>query len=338
MRVFRPTMTLPRVLLAEPSQPIANALRKFLEGWAEVQVVTFLDEAVQLCRARAPDVVIAAVSPQFDGEVLAPQVRKESPGTAIILTYLPADVERAPKRARALGVEGFMVGPLKQHHVLAMVQAVTRLNGLALQLKDLQEKFIAFKAAAPKAAPLKAKASVVGVNAPDEAFFKKYMLLEVKRSKRYQYPVALLLVGLDKLEEQLGESAPDFQRAAIRAEAIERLSVLLRDIDVAMPFASDKYLLFLPHTPLRGSRVVAERVVERLRTLDSFPKGTASVGVACFDPSVNPTEQVSFGGLVRAASERLKLVQAMGGDGFEAPELPKPVEPAKAKKSRISMG
>lgn len=330
-------MTLPRILVAEPSQPIANALRKFLEGWAEVQVVTFLDEAVQLCRARAPDVVIAAVSPQFDGEVLAPQVRKESPRTAIILTYLPADVEQAPRRAKAAGVEGFMVGPLKQHHVLAMVQAVTRLNGLAGQLRDLQEKLGALKAAAPKALP-RVKASVVGVNAPDEVFFKKYMLLEVKRSKRYQYPVALLLVGLDKLEEKLGESAPEFQRAAIRAEAIERLSVLLRDIDVAMPFASDKYLLFLPHTPLRGSRVVAERVVERLRTLDSFPGGTASVGVASFDPMVNPKEQVSFGGLVREASERLRMVQAMGGDGFEAPELPKPVEPPKKKKSRISMG
>lgn len=330
-------MTLPRVLVAEPSQPIANALRKFLEGWAEVQVVTFLDEAVQLCRARAPDVVIAAVSPHFDGEVLAPQVRKESPRTAIILTYLPADVEQAPRRAKAVGVEGFMVGPLKQHHVLAMVQAVARLNGLAGQLRDLQEKLGALKAAAPRALPPTVKATVVGVNAPDETFFKKYMLLEVKRSKRYQYPVAVLLVGLDKLEEKLGESAPEFQRAAIRAEAIERLSVLLRDIDVAMPFASDKYLLFLPHTPLRGSRVVAERVVERLRTLDSFPGGTASVGVASFDPTVNPKEQVSFGGLVREASERLKRVQGLGGDGFEAPELPKPVEPPK-KKNRISMG
>ncbi len=327
-------MSLPRILIAEPSLPIANALRKFLDGWAEVQVVTYVDEAVQLVRARAPDVLIAAVSDSFDGEILAPQVRKQAPETAIILTYLPSEVERAPERAREAGVEGFMVGPLKQHHVLAMVQAVTRLNGLAAQLRLLQAKFAELKNLPPKPG-VRIKASPVGVNAPDEAFFKKYMLLEVKRSKRYQYPVALLLVSLDKLGESLGESAPEFQRAAIRSEALEGLSVLLRDIDVAMPFAEDKYLLFLPHTPLKGCTVVAGRVVERLSKLDSFQNGTVSVGVASFDPTVNPKEQVSFGGLVREATEALKKAQAAGGNRYSAPELPAPL---KKKKDRISMG
>lgn len=327
-------MSLPRILIAEPNLPIANALRKFLNGWAEVQVITSVDEAVQLVRARAPQVLIAAVSDTFDGEILAPQVRKQAPETAIILTYPPSEVERAPERARQAEVEGFMVGPLKQHHVLAMVQAVTRLNTLAAQLRLLQAKFAELKSATPKAS-VRIKSSPVGVNAPDEAFFKKYMLLEVKRSKRYQYPVALLLVSLDKLGESLGESAPEFQRAAIRSEALEGLSVLLRDIDVAMPFAEDKYLLFLPHTPLKGCTVVAGRVVERLSRLDSFRNGTVSVGVASFDPSVNPKEQVSFGGLVREATEALKKAQAAGGNRYAAPELPAPV---KKKKDRISMG
>ena len=328
-------MTLPRILVAEPSAPIANALRKFLDGWAEVQVVSFVDEAVQAVRLRPPEVLIAAVSHTFDGELLAPQVRKQAPETAIILSYPPSEVETAPERARATGVEGFMVGPLKQHHVLAMVQAVTRLNGLAAQVRELQARFAQLKLSAPKAAAPRARSSLVGVNAPDAAFFKKYMLLEVKRSKRYQYPVAVLLVSLDKLGESLGDSAPEFQRAAIRSEAIEGLSVLLRDIDVAMPFAEDKYLLFLPHTPLIGCTVVAGRVVERLSKLDSFQNGTVSVGVASFDPAVNPKEQVSFGGLVREATEALKKAQAAGGNRFSAPELP---VPPKKKKDRISMG
>lgn len=329
-------MTLPRILVAEPSQPLANALRKFLDGWAEVQVVAYLDEAVQLCRARAPDVVIAAVSPQFDGEVLVPQVRKESPATAVILSFLAAEAEQAPARAKAAGVEGFLVGPPKKHHVLAMVQAVTRLNTLAGQLRALEARLGALKAAAPRVPARPGPAAAV--NTPEAAFFKRYMLLEVKRGRRYQYPVSVLLVALDRLDEALGDSAPEFQRDAIRAEVFERLSGLLRDIDVMVPFAGDKYLLFLPHTPLSGARVVAERVVERMRALDSFRKGTASVGVGSFDPVTRPQEQVSFGGLVREASERLKLVQAMGGDGVEAPDASTPAPAARPKRSRISMG
>lgn len=323
---------LPRLLVAEPAAPIANALRKFLAGWAEVQVVQFVDEAVQLVRARPPDVLIATVSPTFDGETLAPQVRKQAPETAIILAYPPADAEKAPERARAAGVEAFLVGPLKKHQVLAVVQSVARLNVLAAQLRVLQAKFEELKANAAKQTP-RPRPSPVGVNAPDEAFFKKYMLLEVKRSKRYQYPVALMLISLDRLGEHLGDAAPEFQKAAIRSEALEALSQLLRDIDVAMPFAEDKYLVFLPHTPLKGSTIVAGRIVERLAKLDSFPNGTVSVGVASFDPKVKEKEQVSFGGLVREAGEALKRAQTAGGNRVEAPELPPP-----PKKNRISLG
>ncbi len=321
----------PRILIAEPSAPIANALRKFLDGWAEVQIVTYVDEAVQTVRARPPDVLIAAVNELFDGELLAPQVRKQAPETAIVLAYPASEVERAHDRAREVGADGFVVGPLKKHHVLGVVQAVTRLNTLAAQLRELQAKFAALKNVAPSRT-LKIKPSQVGVNAPDEAFFKKYMLLEVKRSKRYQYPVALLVVSLDDLRDALGEAAPEFQRAAIRAESLEVLSTLLRDIDVAMPFAEDKYLLFLPHTPLKGATVVAERVVKKLKTLDSFPNGTVSVGVASFDPATGNKDQVSFGGLVREATAALTRAQAGGGDRFDAPVIAKP------KKNRISMG
>ncbi len=142
-----------------------------------------------------------------------------------------------------------------------------------------------------------------------------------------------MLVSLDQLGEHLGDAAPEFQRAAIRSEALEALSVLLRDIDVAMPFGEDKYLIFLPHTPLKGTTIVAGRVVERLSKLDSFPRGTVSVGVASFDPLAKSKDQVSFGGLVREAGEALKKAQAQGGNCFVAPELP-----AAPRRSRISLG
>ncbi len=333
---------LPRVLVAEPSAPLANAYRKFLEGWADVQVVAYVDEALQLVRARPPDVLLASVTAGFDGEVLVPQVRKHAPQTAIVLGYPLTEAEKAPERARALGVEGFVVLPPKKHHVLAVVQAVARLNGLAVQLKKLRGAFEQLKANAKPAKP-----SPVGLNAPDEAFFKKYMLLEVKRSRRYKYPVALLLVALDQLAQQLGDSAPEFQRAAIRAEALEALSRLLRDIDVAMPFGEDKYLLFLPFTPLAGCHVVATRVQQHLSRLDSFTGGTASVGVASYDPAHVPKGKdkgddaaaVSFGGLVREASEALRRAQAAGGNRVDAPALPEaPKKGHKKKKNRISMG
>jgi PleD family two-component response regulator len=328
------------VVVAEPAAPLAAAYRKFLNGWAEVHVVASAAEAVQAVKARAPDVVLASVSSAFNGEALVAPLRKLAPETALVLAYPVEAVERAPKRAKQLGLDGFVVMPPKQHHVLAIVQAVARLNGLAQQLKRLRASFEELKAAhARSVGPSKPNGRPL--NSPDEAFFKKYMLLEVKRSRRYQYPVAVLLVAHDKLQEHLGESAPEFQRAAVRAEALEVLSALVRDIDVAMPFGEEKYLLFLPHTPLTGAQIVASRVVTRLSQLDSLQGGTASVGLASFDPAsgLKDQEALSFGGLVRAASERLKRAQEAGGNRVEAPPLPEsPKKGKKGKKSRISMG
>lgn len=323
-------MALPRVLVAEPSAPICNAVRKFLEGRAEVQGVHFVDEAVQLVRARAPDVVIASASGTFDGEVLVMQLRKLMPELCLVLVY-PPDELKAFERATAANADCFLTGPLKKPAVLNAVRTV-------LKLRELRGKVIELAAELErvKAQPVAPKTKSPGVNTADEAFFKKYMLLEVKRSKRYAYPVALLLIGLDRLDAYLSnDQSPEFQRAAIRSEVLTAISQHIRDIDVAMPFAEDKYLVFLPHTPASGAQVVATRIVQRLSTISSFEKGTASVGLAAFDPKSDPKASVSFGGLVREASLALKAAQAAGGNRVESPVLK---APAKPKKNRISMG
>jgi PleD family two-component response regulator len=326
----------PRVLVAEPSAPICAAIRKFLDGRAEVQAVHYLDEAVQTVRARAPDVVIASVSGTFDGEVLAVQLRKQHPDLCLVLVY-PPEEEKAFDRATAVNADAFLTGPLKKAGVLNAVRSALKLRELRARVLELSAKVDALEARPPPPS-LAPRPKGPGVNTADETFFKKYMLLEVKRSKRYAYPVALLLVGLDRLDEHLSkEASPEFQRAAIRSEVMTAVSALVRDIDVAMPFAEDKYLLFLPHTPRAGAAIVAQRVVERLRGVAAFEKGSASVGLASFDPTVDPKASVSFGALVREASQALKRAQDAGGDRIEAPAGSTEGTP-RPKKSRISMG
>lgn len=326
-------MALPRVLVAEPSAPICNALRKFLEGRAEVQAVHYLDEAVALLRNRPPDVLIASVSGSFDGEVLTAQARKLLPELCIILVY-PPDEDRSLERATTANADCFLNGPLKRPAVLNAVRAALKLRELRLRVIELVAEVEKAKSIPASVVP---KPKAPGVNTADETFFKKYMLLEVKRSKRYAYPVALLIVSLDGLDKHLAKQpSPEFQRATIRTEALAALSELLRDIDVAMPFAEDKYLLFLPHTAREGALTVAQRAVQRLGGLSSFVGGTASCGLGSFDPTLDPKANVSFGGLVKDATQALKRAQEAGGGRVDAAPLPEGV--TKPKRSRISMG
>lgn len=323
-------MPQPRVLIADPSVPLFAAVRKFLDGRAEVQSVQTIDEAVQFVHTRAPDVLIATVSGTFDGELLTIQLRQTHPELCVVLVY-PPEEEKAFERATEMNADAFLTGPVKRPAVLNAVRT-------ALKLRELRHRVVelAGRVEALETQPA-VKTKGPALNAPDEAFFKKYMLLEVKRSRRYAYPVSLVLVSLDRLDAFLEKDmSPEFQRAAIRSEVLHAISTAVRDIDVSMPFADDRFLLFLPHTPRTGALAVSHRLLARLRKVESFRNGTASLGVSSYDPLLEPKSAVSFGALVRDATAALKRAQEAGGNRVEATAVPD--VSTRPKKSRISMG
>ncbi len=318
---------MPRVLVAEPRAPIAAALRKFLEGAAEVQAAQYLDEAVQLVRAKPPEVIIAAVSGAFDGEVLCAQVRRLNAPVSVLLVY-PPEEPRPEARAQAALADGFLVMPLKRATVLNAVQAVGQVRELKERIKALEAEVKALHAR-PRV-PLAPK---LAFNRADETFFKKYLLLELKRAQRFQYPSALFICEPDGLAEALLRSkAPNTPKKVVLEEAAEKLADLLRDIDVVLPFGEERLLAFLPHTAGKGALVVARRAVERLATLSTVPGLTFSIGLAAFDPKATPKDKVSFGGLVREATSALRRARGLGGNAVESAFT----APA-AKKDRISL-
>lgn len=293
-----------QALIADPSVPVCAALRRYLESAGfEVRVVHFLDEAVEQLRSGEPALLFAAATEAFDGETLCRRARALLPTLPVVLVY-PPEVEDPEPHATAAGADSWLVGPLKRATVIACARAVLRAGELSLQVAGLKRELEARSEAQP---------------ASELEFFKRVLLTEVKRSRRYGYPVSFLLVALD---------VP--ARAAELAEAFGVVTRGIRDIDLAVPFGGERILAFLPHTPRSGALVVAGRLREKLAQLRSLPEATASIGVACYEPGGGAKEQVSFGSLLKEATLALKKAQAAGGDRVEAGE--------KRTRSRISMG
>jgi PleD family two-component response regulator len=225
-----------------------------------------------------------------------------------------------------------------------LLEALARLNNELAELKareapvkqrlrSLEDEAVGLHAELGK---LKDKLSSAGKVMPggEVAFLKRFLPLEVKRSRRYQYPIAVVLVGLDAMEQRMAaSSSPEFQRAAIRSEAMAGIFKVIRDIDLAVPFADDKYLVLLPHTPRDGAMTVASRLQAQLSKMDAFDGGTASAGVASYEPKYWHKEHVSFGGLMRDATAALLKAQGNGGGYVEATPMPD-----KPKRDRISIG
>ncbi|WP_426753862.1 diguanylate cyclase [Myxococcus sp. Y35] len=158
---------------------------------------------------------------------------------------------------------------------------------------------------------------------PDFEFLKRLMLMEVKRSRRYRYPIAVLLVDIDRFAEKAAALPPAARKLAL-AEALGLLVSGVRDIDVAVPFADSRFVVFLPHTPRSGALVVGQRLRELIKSLKAFEGASASVGVAVSEPTAGrgpvtgAFAQVSFGSLLKEAGEALRRAQAAGGDWVEA--------------------
>ncbi len=146
------------------------------------------------------------------------------------------------------------------------------------------------------------------------AHFKEVLFIEVKRAKRYGFPLALAVIGFDPLEGRVDDELRSQLMGGL-ALAIRRS---LRDTDYPVQQAADRVLLLMPHTDLAGSLIVARRVCERvskatLQRGEQILQPTISVGVAAGDPG----REYAFSDLVRQAQEGLAAAQARGGNRVE---------------------
>lgn len=324
-----------RLVLAEASLPIAAALRRFLVGVADVEHVVTADDALATLARRPAVILMASMSRDLDAEALAVRARAANPRMGLLLLY-PSFELRADERAHRHEADAFLVGPFRRLTVLGALGSVLHLLALKSRVAELERKVLGLEEAlaVAQASPEAPLAIERPASDPGESFIKKFLVTEVKRSRRYRYPSAVLLLALDDLERRL-EAREDGKalRTKLLAEAVGALVEVVREADVATQLADGRLLAFLPHTPREGALAVAERAVARMRELKTLAGSTASAGVASCDPRLSPQAKVSFGSMLESAAACLERARASGGDRVEAAAVE-----ARGVTNRISMG
>lgn len=279
-----------RVLIVEPSKVVAGALRRHLEGGGFRADLAAPGEALQAVRPGSH--AVAFVRPAASGgtDLLEP-LKALDPELPVVLVF--EDEEEAG--SDALVADGVLVGPLAGPAVVSCARAMARLRAQGRRLADLD----------------RAGGRPAG-GAADYQFFKKLLLMEVRRSRRYRYPIALALVSVDRWQEAAGKLERR-GRTALQADLLAVISRAVRDIDLALVYSDGRFLVFMPHTGAEGGLRVSGRLVSRVRQHRGSAPVTVSVGVAAFEG----VGTVSFSTLTRAAAEALGRARAAGGDRAE---------------------
>ncbi|HCF60843.1 MAG TPA: hypothetical protein DFS52_22935, partial [Myxococcales bacterium] len=296
----------PRILVVDANRAVASELKRHLESAAmEVEVADCCDAALQRVRHAMPDLVIYAASgPDAD---LCHRAKEIVPGLQALLLFEPGEDRGAEERVESAGADGYLVGPIKRGSLVSCVR-------LALRVRDLAQRAAQLEGEADK----RIEAPYDSTSAPPQAdfnFFKRLLLLEVKRARRYRFPLAFLMIGIDHFREAV-ESLDRRDQARMIGRLMTTVVEGIRGVDLCVLFAEDKLLVYLPHTGRGGAQQAAERLREKLREARG-PLMTVSIGISAYEGCGS---EVSFGGLLKEAGEALRAAQEKGGDRLEGGE------------------
>jgi diguanylate cyclase (GGDEF)-like protein len=138
---------------------------------------------------------------------------------------------------------------------------------------------------------------------------------EAAEARRYEHPIALVLVDLDGLtglNRSLGIGAGD----VVLAELALRLRTRIREADAVGRITGDTFLAILPHTDERGAAVFADAIRTRLtarpvQTGAGPVEMTVSVGITVVRPGISDADDDE---LLGRAEEALSSARAAGGN------------------------
>jgi diguanylate cyclase (GGDEF)-like protein len=136
---------------------------------------------------------------------------------------------------------------------------------------------------------------------------------EVNLCRRYQHPLAVMLIDLDGFK-QVNDTYGHLEGDYLLVQLAEMLRTTLRNTELIARYGGDEFVVLMPSTNLRGGVAAANRVLQAARKtqfLDTLGEPrfriTLSIGVAAYPNSTqNPVE------LLEKADEALETAKRSG--------------------------
>lgn len=210
---------------------------------------------------------------------------------------------------REMNADGFLRRPFSVDTLQSFLSVAQQLSSTRRKMEDLQGSIV----------ELQSRAQRSGLTSPRTGFHhfdavKDLLVIEVRRAKRYGYPLAVLLVGLDPASTPEASEHPELPRDVTGGLAVA-IAKSIRVIDLPIHYADDRILVFLPHTDLSGAEEVGRRIKRRIKRItyrnDELTVNlTASVGVA----AISAADTLTFSRIIKDAAAALRAAQLKGGD------------------------
>lgn len=269
---------------------------------ARVTPETGAAEVAERCAGSVPpDVVLAALP---EGAAIVRAVRGRIGFGPVIVAALPGPSTTAIERCDEVDADLFVVRPHGSEALAATLRAAIGLRRERNKVQTLESSETLLRERLQRYGQADVETGFQHFD-----FFQKVLVTEIKRAKRYGYPLAACLIALDPWTD--GAPAPEVGRA-LRARVASSISACIRDIDLPVDLAEDRFLVFLPYTDLDGAERVGDRMAEVVRSF-AVPGGAAALTVSIGIAATRPGKPISFARLMRDATAAVRASQLKGG-------------------------
>jgi diguanylate cyclase (GGDEF)-like protein len=288
------------VLIVDDDAAIRESMNEFVDmSGYQSSTASSAEEALERLSQGEIDVVITDIMlPGMDGLELTDRIKKDYDIDVIVMTGYSGDYSY--EEAISKGASDFVFKPVRFEELLLRLRRVLKERLLTQERVHMLDK-------------LKRLSITDGLTKLyNSRYFYNQIRAEIDRTSRYQRPLSLLLLDIDKFKEYNdGYGHLEGDKVLISMGGV--IKSCLRKMDSAYRYGGEEFTVILPETEGDEAATVAERIRSMVAEDRFYPQGdddprtiTISIGVTEYVPD----EEVAI--FVQRADKAMYLSKQSG--------------------------
>lgn len=264
------------ILIVDDDAAIRDSMHEFVEmsGFSSSTAAN-AEDALEMLQSNTVDVVITDIMlPGMDGLELTDRIRKNFEVDVIVMTGYSGDYSY--EEAISKGASDFVFKPVRFEELLLRLRRVLKERRLTQERIQMLEK-------------LKRLSITDGLTKLyNSRYFYNQLKIEIDRTTRYQRPLSLLLLDIDKFKEY-NDNYGHLEGDKVLIRLGQVIKSCLRKMDSAYRYGGEEFTVILPETEGDEAATVAERIRSAVEIEHFYPQNesepvtiTISIGVTEF--------------------------------------------------------
>ncbi len=259
-----------RILIVDDDAAIRDSMHEFIQmaGYESITAET-AEDALLLLETDSVDVVVTDIMlPGMDGLELTDRIKKNHDIDVIVMTGYSGDYSY--EEAVSKGASDFVFKPVRFEELMLRLRRVLKERRLTQERIHMLEK-------------LKKLSITDGLTKLyNSRYFYSQLKIEIDRTSRYQRPLSLLLLDIDKFKEY-NDNYGHLEGDKVLVRLGQVIKTCLRKMDSAYRYGGEEFTIILPETEGDEAATVAERIRSAVELERFYPvneNDTISISVS----------------------------------------------------------